>query len=1279
MIIQQAQFNSDLRTSLEDYGGTRFLAGFLDPINMIPVPFALGKGFIAGAKRAIAGGAPIIAASELARHKFDPTSTTEETAINILAGTMFMGLIGGAAGRYTRSPDAISAGKSMQNLLNRIVPLDAPISATTHAGVPVSFGSIRGIINRTIDGIQSVARHGEKRTPDVELKVKGKPDTGEPHVVAEGPEGYPLHYLPEEGQPGGAIAARKTLEIQRDDLVELKLRVKNDAIIDEVAQFTDLDRTEVIKVMEANIRKLEDDVSRGDKFFDRPEVKAQEVAEAKLLKEDGTPRTDVKPVSVKNKELDIISGVPKQIRAQLREFTEINTRLKRSMSELRERIAALEAKAKNTPHKAVRTRRLNETKPLKEELQYQKDQQARVDATVGNIRRAISDLNAKEFLQDWDLMPAAMNTVLGKLKQFPFWFLIKNDFRGLGDAVDPKLADELQLFSFQVAGTPGLSNRGNALGLTSGPSIENMAHTWFGPFIAAMKEKQRLYGAYIGLGEDATMFNSFVVDTKQRVRGSFKKFRTGEKPTTTEDGKLTLEEFNHEISRTMMTGETHVEPSINKAAAEYQKVFKAMGDEGRQLGIFWTQKNAERLLLKTQGQLDDYKAKVKENPRMKVAMQDAIDELEMEKLRIEDEIKAYKDADSATLDSPDYFHRMWRADKVRENKDQLIDLLVNWFRDNPIVRRGDKTMKLSVDEVQLRARAEEAYSSILREADLGDAEFQLNSIDKLEWLNERLARMVEMNDEVSVARIPIIERKIEKIRLGENTVGGAGPLIQRKMDIPNSMLVEGGFIETDIDAVVAHYVARMGSAIETARKFGDIRGDAKINDLFKRMIGAAMRAPGAKQKKKLIIRAKEYREAMRDLLDITQGIYQIPDDPAAITGRVLRTLRNFNVLTAMGRATLMALADTGNIIISQGFTNTFGNLIDRWSASTLKGGVKMMDDEVTLAGSVVEVALGMRYHQFTEIGATWTAANKLERAVAGSAQKFFLYNLLAPWTDMAKKLSGGMIQSKMIENSLLWRAGKLSDEEAKIMSRLGINKEGATQIANMWEAAGSLKHKDMFIANTEQWTNDLLRREFRAALNNEVMRAVITPGAPDKPKALLKSEWWKVFGQYKGFSISATHRILGAGLQQKGAQKYAGFASMIGIAMMVDQFKRPDYIRLSTYEQVLRAVELSGVTGVLLDLNDTIERASAGAVGIRPALGMDIRERSPNWANRTGALAGAVPNQWLQMMWALTSEEAETSDQARVTRYMIPYNNLFYWKTVFDRMQRGVVNEIEEE
>jgi len=470
--------------------------------------------------------------------------------------------------------------------------------------------------------------------------------------------------------------------------------------------------------------------------------------------------------------------------------------------------------------------------------------------------------------------------------------------------------------------------------------------------------------------------------------------------------------------------------------------------------------------------------------------------------------------------------------------------------------------------------------------------------------------------------------------------------------------------------------------IETARMFGDARAQAHIDALHDEIFKLAFAETNPKKQELLFKEAEEAYVAMNDLRDIVHGVYQIPDDPHALTGRILRMLRNFNILGSMGRSVFMALGDIGNVVMSQGLTRSLGHAFESFGASLTDGKIKMMRNEVDLAGSVSEVILGMRYHQMTDFGiavgsSKYPGMARFERGLANMSQRFFLWNLLGPWTDMARRFSGGMLQSRLIENSILWKAGTLSDNEITIMGRLGISKVRAIQFADEWKGSGENKHNVMFIASTSDWVSEDAKRVFRAALNTEINRMVPTPGAVDKPKGLLKGEWWKVIGQYRGFSIAATHRILGAGIHQKGAQKYSGFASMVGIAMMVDAFKRPDYIQLPFSEQMLRAVELSGVTGIILDLNDTIERATAGSMGLRPIMSMDIRERSPNWANRMGTI-GAVPNQWLTLMYGLTSDDAETDDLARAIRYMIPYNNLLWTNELANRIQRSSVDMFED-
>ena len=672
-------------------------------------------------------------------------------------------------------------------------------------------------------------------------------------------------------------------------------------------------------------------------------------------------------------------------------------------------------------------------------------------------------------------------------------------------------------------------------------------------------------------------------------------------------------------------------------------------------------------------------------------LQQTIDDVHANLFQMYDRLAAYEKVERGGIGEEGYIHRIWLQDEVRAKEKELKEYLFKELGETTkegtqYVRIGDDVYEIEASDPDvIWGRVEEAYNSILKEANLGgDAQFISGAeTSKRDYLEARRDKILEQLDYVSpdhedLSRLAVIQRKLRRIEKGTEQSGGGGALIDRRLDLDDAVLIELGVIESDVEAWVGHYVVRMAPMIETARKFGDMKADAHINNLMERIHRRAIDEEDPVKKEKLEKEAADLHRAMTDLRDIVQGTYQIPDDPSAITGRFLRLLRNINIPATMGRSVIAAFGDTGNIVISQGFLRTFRHGLEKFKSGLTDGNIKLIDREVELAGAVTEVLLGMRYYQLTELGPQVGAMTKFERGVSRMAQRFFLHNLLGPWTDMARRFSGGLAQSEIISNSLLWRDGKLSADMQEKMGRLGINKAQAEQFANEWERSGGAKHREMYIASTEDWTSEEAKRVFRAALNTEIMRMVPTPGAVDKPKTLLKSEWWKVVGQYRGFSIGATHRIMGAAVHTKGKSKYAGIASMIGIAFMSDLLlRRPDYISMPLEQQILRAVELSAVTGIILDLNDTVERATGGGFGLRPAIGMDIRERNPNWANQLGTI-GAVPNQWLTLIHAFTAEDATTNDKARAVRYMVPYNNLLWWNDFVTRMQRATVNEIEE-
>jgi len=588
-----------------------------------------------------------------------------------------------------------------------------------------------------------------------------------------------------------------------------------------------------------------------------------------------------------------------------------------------------------------------------------------------------------------------------------------------------------------------------------------------------------------------------------------------------------------------------------------------------------------------------------------------------------------------------FFHRMWRADKIDANPEKFKELIMRDLRRDPYIYKRGRRIKLDTSEAAISARADKIVSTLRKEANFND---HLGIINKGDGEGKR--------------------------------IGGPNAIVGRKLTIKEKDYAE--FLEIDIDLVGQHYTYRMAPTIEMARRFGDFRLDQTIQDLHKQFSDAIAEAP--QNRDILEAERKAAIQAIEDLRDKVLGTYGIPDRPDSLTNRTLRTLKAWNVLAYMGKAWMAALADAGRIAMSEGFSKTFKG-VWRTHMDRLEKGRDSewfrASQEVEMAGEAIDILMATRMHAITDGGPVMSAVNKFERWFQRQQGPFFFANMLSVWTDNAKRLAGSMIQSRMIEDSILWSQGKLPVERIERLAAAGINEKLAQRFARQWEEAGAQKGDHLFLANTEEWSDQALVREFRAIMAQEVNTAVITPHAADKLNFMSKPVG-SVLMQYRGFGVSATQRIMMSAMQQRDKQALIGITSMIALAGMMDYIRRPDYVELEVDEQIFRAVEKSGVTGVFSDINSAIEIASGNQYGLRSVFGFQPVIKDPTWAERTGAPLGAVGTQWLNFVYALTDGAATGDEQASAMRYMIPYNNLWFWSDMWTRAQRSAAEVIEE-
>ena len=132
---------------------------------------------------------------------------------------------------------------------------------------------------------------------------------------------------------------------------------------------------------------------------------------------------------------------------------------------------------------------------------------------------------------------------------------------------------------------------------------------------------------------------------------------------------------------------------------------------------------------------------------------------------------------------------------------------------------------------------------------------------------------------------------------------------------------------------------------------------------------------------------------------------------------------------------------------------------------------------------------------------------------------------------------------------------------------------------------------------------------------------------------------------------------------------------MILFGALGDYLKNPRYYQhKTTEEKIYRAIEMSGVTGLIGDVNFSLEVISEGMfdtpMGIRPLIGTPGRFGEANISDATGEFIGAGPGMLADLIYALGSDTG-FDEKAQTIRRLIPFNNLIW----FDGMFKKIYNQ----
>ncbi len=599
-------------------------------------------------------------------------------------------------------------------------------------------------------------------------------------------------------------------------------------------------------------------------------------------------------------------------------------------------------------------------------------------------------------------------------------------------------------------------------------------------------------------------------------------------------------------------------------------------------------------------------------------------------------------------------------------------------------KAGERLAKATARREAVTAALDEARESGAglkgRVADLGQAKRQASA--QAEVLRRRRdedaafgrAEDVELQDIAQQIIDRIVATPNGRVHYDAVPIKNAPALKERTFTIPDE-LVEG-FLESDVELVARFYTRTMAPDVELAERFGraDLQEQiAKVTDDYARKQTAAKTE--AERERLGNRRDADIRDlaAMRDRL---RGTYAAPADPNALLSRVGQGMRHWNYIRMLGGMTVSAIPDLARPVMTEGFMRVAGSglvpLVRNLRAFKLAG------REVQLAGTAWDMVLDTRALSIADIGDDYGRYSKFERGLQAASNRFGVVSLMAPWNQVMKQFAGVVTQARILDDVARLAAGALGRRGVERLAMGGIGDDLARRIAGQFSRHGETVD-GVRIAHTEDWNDREAIEAFRAAIVKETDRTIVTPGIGDRP-LWMSSEIGKMVGQFRSFSFAAVQRVTISGLQQRDMAALNGALLSVALGMMVYAVKGWQAgIELSDdpRQWLAEGVDRSGLVGWLFDANNIVEKATRGTVGINALIGGPTMSRYAS-RNLEGAVLGPTLGLMAESAGVVGSLATGqwTATDTRALRRLVPYQNVFYIRGLFDAAERGINHEL---
>ena len=616
-----------------------------------------------------------------------------------------------------------------------------------------------------------------------------------------------------------------------------------------------------------------------------------------------------------------------------------------------------------------------------------------------------------------------------------------------------------------------------------------------------------------------------------------------------------------------------------------------------------------------------------------------------------------------------YLNRVWNKEKVNAQYPQFVRKVSTWLadKDQRLFNEASLASK-QIDALNKTEVTGEATKEIARlQAIIDKAEFKKGKDFEPEDYNNIAKQIATRITGTPDGRLPY------DWKMGDGSPGGGvnnkgisgtslrGPLRNRVFQIDDAIIEE--FLENDIETLGARFLQNVAADIELTREFGDVNMADQIRDISRWYEDKMEIAPTPKESLRL---GKQRDADIRDISgmrDRMRGVYGFSENN--IWTRMARSSRDLNYLRLLGGVTVSSLPDVSRVFMAEGFGKTFKSGLVPLVASSKR--FKAAASELKRYGVGSDAFMSGKSEVIADVGDYAQGGTMLERGLRSGASKFGKLNFLDYWTAGMKQLHAVTMQTSIFD-------GLAKGKYDKRLARLGIDEQSAKDMYAQVKLYGT-NQDGIWLTNAKNWDRPDLERMWGAAVRKESDRVIIIPGQ-EKPLFMSK-EMGKTVGQFRSFILSATQRVLIAGLQRQDHNAVGGFISLVGMGMFTYYLKQKIAGRELTEDPrvwVLEGMERSGIMGMLMEFDTTMTKISG--YGVRPLLG--IGEAASRQVARSvsesllGPTIGSGLTTAIKAANAISAEGEMTDADIRAIRRLIPYQNHVGASWAFDRVEKAI-------